>query len=382
MLGMMLAACHEPGTTPTAPGPTVRQGIVAPVRGLDGSPLPLATVYAGSGTEAIPDASSTTYFFDLSPGRGPVHAELAGHPWAGLAPDVAVEGVVAADVRIGPEGEVFTGDGAAGGTFAFGGVTVEIPPGSTIDEAGAPLGVFTATAFVPGEAERATIPADQQLLSNDDQLGPMTLRHAWFFEVADAAGGRADVAPEALVTVTVALPPGDPLFDADEVRAAAYSRSVGWWTRGLEAVLDPVAGTATVDVRGFGWLALVEPTAPACVTGEVRGPRGPVPGAELRLLRAGPFGVDRATADASGRVCVPAGDARWSALGYDDTLETLFTGSGQATIADGFVVEVEAWDDADGDRAFAGPGGDCDDDDPAVSPNPASGDGSWCGSDW
>jgi hypothetical protein len=379
---LALAGCSGQEGDPPAPPDVALQGVVAAVRTLDGAPVPDAAVEAGTGDDARPDSASTTYFYDLAPGRAPIVGRAPGRPWAATAPQVEPEGLAATDLRFAPSGDPVAGDAAAGGTFRFGDVGIEVPAGSLVTPDGAPAGAFTAVAYAATPAERAAIPADQQLLANDDQLVEMELRRAWFFEPVSEAGERLSLVEGVRARVTVNVAAADPLLDGT-ARGSSFSRSNGWWTAGTPVEVDPSAGTVSITVASLGWGAVVdEVPGRGCVVGTVLAAGSPVAGAELRLLRDGTLGVDRATSDADGRVCVPAGAGRWSGLAYDPALRWMAAASGEGEWADGFVVELERWEDADEDRAFAGPGGDCDDGDPAISPNPTSGDGSWCGSDW
>jgi hypothetical protein len=384
VLLVILAACE--GTGPgDGDAPLPEQGVVALVRTLAGDRLLDAGVEAGGGADADPDFQSTTYFYGLSPGRAPIFGDALGFAGAYTAPEIQPEGLTATDLRFAPTGDRVAIEGSGEATLT-GGLTMQFGEGvlALADDPTAALGRVEFTGLVVTERERAAVPADQQLLANDDQVTPMQIGAAFFVQASDPLGQEVAFVEEQRAAVSLTLPAGDPLFDAGTVRVAAWSRNRTYWVAADTATLDPVARTASFEVGIFGWFALVvELDARPCVDGELRAGGAPLAGAELRVARPGGLGLDRVTSDEDGRVCVPVGGpGSWSALGYDAALQAMYTGSGSEDFAAGFVLALDTWADDDGDLAFAGPGGDCDDADPAVSPNVANGDGSWCGSDW
>lgn len=375
----LAVGCAEPPEVESPP----LQGVVAPLRTVDGAPLLDAEVRAGSGSPARPDAASTTYFFDLPPGRAPMIGVAEGHAFTLGVPRVLAAGLTATSLRFLAVDREEPCDGAAGVSVALDGATLSVAPGDLVDDDGAPIGACTVRGGRPTEAERAAIPGDQTLLANDDELVPVDLHEAFFVEIVGPDGDVASLAPETRATVTLALPDGHPLRAVAEVRAATFSRSKGYWSGSGDVSVDAASGVATFTAGSFGWYGLgLDVPERGCVPGRVRAGGAPAPGTDLVLLRPGLAGVDRVTTDERGAFCVP-GDGRgaWSALAYGGDLTTMWTAAG-TDLSPGGTLTLEGWDDADGDRAFAGPGGDCDDADPAVAPDPVTGDGSFCGDGW
>jgi hypothetical protein len=388
----LAAGCTDPGEVPVA---VPRMGIVASVRTVDGRPsdavvLPDASVVAGSGDDAEVDSQSLAYFFELTPGRAPVFGLAAGHAQPGAAPQIQSAGLSACDLRFTEVTSIPLADGipfADGPTGLPMGGLLSVRPDQLVveDEPDVALeGVSFDWRWVD-PALRTAIPGDQQFLRNDDQVSAMETGAAFYLYPTDAEGRRVQFAEEERASVTVVLPAGDPLFSNPEpVFLASWSRGRAFWGSSGAVVFDEAAGTATFDITTFGWFALaVEVPEQTCVPGKVQSEGKPLSGVEVRSLRSGTLGVDRVTSDEAGSVCVPVGgSAAWSALGFDATLESMYTGSGQLDFATGFVLDLDRWQDEDGDSAFEGPGGDCDDSDVTIAPNLFEGDGSWCGGDW
>jgi hypothetical protein len=381
-----LTACGGDGGKDGVPPVVPIQGIVATVRTLTGEPFLAAGVVAGGGNDAEPDSQSTTYFYDLAPGRAAVVATAEGHAWAAGVPRIAPDSLTATDLRPIPVDEELVTDGAAGGHLVFGAVDLTLPAGGLVDDEGAAVTGPVTWRVLEGRAgQREGLPGDRQLLSNDDVLTYVDVFSVFFVEGTTEAGLGVQLADGVTAPVTVALPAGSGAFEARTVRTAAFSRSRAYWSSTGAGEVDAGAGTFAGDVLVFGWTAVMaEAAVDSCVVGTIAGGTGPVVGAEVRVAREGELTLDRASSDDRGEVCLAGGgEIVWSVLGYAPDLSAMYTGSGTATIdAAGFVLAVDTWPDADGDKAFAGPGGDCDDADPSISPNPDSGDGSWCGSDW
>lgn len=383
---LALAACKD-GQTPTdGLDAGLDQGVVAAVRTLGGERFLDAGVVAGGGDDAVPDASSLTYFYELAPGRAPVFGDAPGFATAISVVDVPPDAFAAADLRPLPIRATATSDAASGGALDVEGISVTVPAGALVDRALAPVdGPVGWSGLRATEADRAGLPGDARILSNDDQVAPLDAFELWFLAGTDSGGEDVRLADDLPATVVVPLPAGSPLLAAPRVVATVFSRSTGYWTSAGAVAVDPGARTATFEMRSLGWWALgVEVADRACVPGTVAGSGGPIPGAEVRVHRQGVLGVDRATSDEQGRICLPTGPgaATWSAIAFARGLSEMATGSGDLELSEGFTLALDRWPDGDGDGAFGGPGGDCDDDDPRVSPSPLGGDGSWCGSDW
>lgn len=369
-------------TTPTSSLPEY-QGVVAISRWDDGTPMFDGTVVAGS-SQSDPDAAGQSYFLDLFPGRSPVTVRRADALVTTGVPDVVPDMISATvlDVKPLPAGESV--DPTAGFTHAADGYSLEIPPSIVALDGVALTTPYDLVAFRVREADRPYLPGDQMGIRNDVEVAPIRL-----VEIVQQRGlaGEDDLTftDGAQATVTLDLPADSPILAADPttVRFYGWSTGRGYWSHGGVAAVDAGARTVSFESGGFGWFGIaLDGTERPCVNGRaVAGDGTPVGGAEVRAFQEGLMGVDRVTAAADGSFCLPLDDGATSSfrvVGFDNTRTRLFTGSGIASGPIGDIV-LDTWEDADLDRAFDGPGGDCDDSDPNVGPSVGLADGSWCG---
>lgn len=387
----VLFACSGDDAATTETGAVVQQGIVVSARDLAGERLLDAVVRLGGVSRADPDSSGLVYFLAVPPGRTPVWTELEGTSVAHGAPSVEPDQVSMARIVPLPLTWADLPEAADGGTGGGGGLQVEVPAG--VLEASGPWRFGHHRAAV---TDALAVPGDHVGVKADDDLGPILIHEAFSLRATDDLGEDLAVVPDSRLPTELALPAGSPLrAPGAEVRLYQFSSGRAYWVYAGDATVDG-DGIARFEIGGFGWFGLaLEGVERSCVTGRVVDGSGlGLTGAEVRLVQDGLVAPDRVTT-VDGGFCVSVdlgASATLSIAGFDATLEHLYTGelpvTGGATAASCAAaaacvelgtIAVDTWVDADQDRSFAGPGGDCDDADPAVSPNPASGDGSWCG---
>jgi hypothetical protein len=392
-----IAACSGPKDGTLPPPPPTNQGVVLGLRTPEGAPDLAVWGNLGGGSRAYPDASGFVYYVDVTPGRIQVSVDGVGYAIGHGAPDVQPGGLsVATVVPLVLEQQPVT-DPLGPVTVQGDGLRVEIPAGVAEFDGQPAAGPWTIGHKRIREADRYSVPGDQLGLRNDTEVSQIVID-----EIVVVRGWTedADVAfpAETPIVFTIDLPEGSPMLDPGaEVRTWLYSGSRTYWSYAPSPLIDPAARTATFEVSSLGWWAIGREMPPtpqrSCVTGQLldQGGAGLV-GAEVRLYQQGAVGVDRVST-VDGLFCLPidpnaSGELR--IVGVDSTRENLFTYS--ATVTGGAspsacgpgctnlgTVPAEVWPDGDGDRSWSGPGGDCDDVDPGVNPNPTLGDGSYCG---
>ncbi len=367
MLVLALWGCDGGGDpTTTVPLPEL-QGIVAVLRWLDdGSPVQEADATAGQSSPAHPDSGGGTYFFDLLPARLPLTAVADGGITTTTTPDVVPGAVSGTHLAFLPRPLGLTVSDP----------TVAVLDGEVVTEP------YDLVIVEPTEAQRAAIPGDQLSLRNDVEVGQVRILHV----VSVQALRREDllsVAQDVDVTLTFDLPASSPVWaDPDNARVWRYSPSAGYWVGGVRLQLDEATSTGTALVGSLGWIAIaLEAPDRPCRQGRAVSAGEPLGGVEIRAFQDGLFGVDRVTTLVDGTFCLPTDDGAtttFRALGFDNTRTAMYVGGGTSSGAIGDV-QLEAFADDDQDRTFDGPGGDCDDSDPEVGPNPGLADGTWCG---
>jgi hypothetical protein len=379
----------------TATFTTPLQGLAVGLRAPDGSPETDVTAYLAGAFPALPDAAGFVYYLDVTPGRAPLFVRKDGYALAYSAPTVSLGGLAGSSLELIPLDPRVVGDPGQESVVDAGAVTMTIPP-DAVQVGGAPVvGPWTVGAHVISASERWAIPGDLQAVTDDVVVAPIVLQH-----VTAARGwqGDQDVSPlDETLEVTVSLPEGDPLL-APSVQPMVYqySNAQTYWLQATPADIDPVERTATFQVSNLGWWGLGRSAfGQGCVRGRVVDAAGDdLIGAQVGLALDGTLGVDRRTADENG-FCMPIdpgvrGDLR--VIGFAGDRSALYTWSGEVTggpeagtcdeptlCLDLGTLSPDAWPDADGDLHFAGPGGDCDDEEPTVNPSFANGDGTYCG---
>jgi hypothetical protein len=389
------AGCHG-ADPPVGTGPAAEQGVVVGLRSLDGGLLADGRSYLGGTSPTVPDAAGFSYFLDRPPGRTPVSVELPGSAVAYASPEVGVGALAGAAIVPHPLELAEVADPHAPFDLQGDGFTVHVPADSVADRDDVLLDAPWTLGHDRIRADdRYGLPGDLLVVRNDVDVSRFVIDELIALRATTDPTTDAHLVEDAELDVTIDLDPGSPLLDP-EAEAGTYVYSAGrtYWTVG-GVTIDPVARTAAVTAHGFGWIALGREPERACVRGVLVDDRGhAVNGAEVTLVQDGTIGVDRVTTD-NGAFCLPidpGARADLRAFGAAPDRSAIYTWSGSTTgggvgtcgsaaCVDLGEVEAQVWADADQDRSWSGPGGDCDDDDPAVGPNPASGDGSYCGWD-
>ncbi|MEQ1504599.1 MAG: hypothetical protein ABMB14_20335, partial [Myxococcota bacterium] len=389
-------ACKVP-EVPDDTGALTVQGIVVAVRDPDGTPNLDIDVFLGGGDRASPDSAGVVYYVEVPPGRTPVVIERPGHTVGYGAPTVVPQALSLSSVIVAPfDGVVQVLDPAAAVTIEGDGLRVEIPADALVVRQEPAVGPAELGWVSVDPADRGVIPGDLIGLTNDDDLAPIVIDRAF---ATRGIAGEDDLsfAEGTIAIATVDLPVDSILVDGSlPARVYQWSTSRAYWSDAGAAEIDPVERTATFSTYGLGWFAVGAVAPPrSCVRGTVLNDAGGgLDGAEVRLVQDGILGVDRTTT-VSGAFCLPIDPGATAALhlvGADADRSTLYTWEGNVTggsevgdcasaaCVDLGVLDVAPWEDADADRSWSGPGGDCDDADPDVNPNPTLGDGTFCGS--
>ena len=387
---LIAVSCRIPEPPPEIPE-GAEQGAVVGLRSADGSPITSGVGQLGGGDNAAPDAQGFVFYLSLPPGPTQVAFELESAATAHGAPFVQPETLsIWTTVPLSLQGTPVSDPGAAQ-VLEADGVSVEIAPG-IVGVRGEPLNEpYTAglRALQPGEGDSA--PGNLTALLDDDEITPIDVEWVAASRAWDAGGEDVSLLPDARLIVTVDIPEGSG-WELDPPRVFAYSPSqTRWQDRGAASLVEG-EGQITFEASVFGWWALGRhDTAHACVTGRAVSGGVPVDGAEARLYQEGAVAIDRASTE-DGRFCL-SGRAglpfQIGLTGVGRSRSALLTGRVEGT-AQGAAscggacldlgdIELSRWPDEDLDRAWSGPGGDCDDSDPDVNPNPTLGDGSWCG---
>jgi len=395
ILGVVACGMPSPDGSDVLPPLAPNQGVVEMIRLLDGSPGTDAMSFLGEIVRADPDSAGMVYHLtEVPPGRVPLQAQLLGLSTAYAVADVAPDGVSAVLLMPLELNLIPVDDPWAPVTVDGDGFTVVIPGGAAvIDEAEVQepwtLGWRAVTA-----ADRHGLPADLQVQISDDEVVPMHIVEglALFGWTGD---GRAVSVPDPVMSVVFDLAPDSPLRTADAPVLMRYSHGLTYWVRRGDLTVDLDAGTATLDgFGGLGWLGAGSLQPRGCIAGVVTDAASrPVGGATVSLLQDGIDGVDRVTAR-DGAFCLsmdPGAAGTLAGLGMTADRGALYTGSAsvdgpmglgscaEATCASVGALVLETHADADADRYFSGPGGDCDDGDPDINPNLTFGDGRFCG---
>lgn len=386
------------GDDEAPPPPPPEQGVVLGLRTPDGQPALDVEGNLGGGNRADPDASGFVYYVDVSPGRIQVSVSGDGYAIGHGAPDVRPGTLALATVVPLPLETETVEDPSQPHTVEGDGFTVEIPGGVVQFDDLPAVGPWTVGKHRITEADRYSIPGDELGLVNDGDIRAIVIEEVialrGWNELSDSF-----FPAEAKSRFTVDLPADSPLLAPNaKVGAYIYSGSRTFWTYAGTPEIDPDAKTATWEGTILGWWALArevpEPTDRSCVAGRVLdGLGGPLQGAEIRLYQEGVLGVDRISTD-DGAFCLPidvGASAEVRLVGVSPNRSALYTWSGTVTggaspgacgsaaCVDLGTITVESWGDVDADRSWAGPGGDCDDENPGVNPNPTLGDGTYCG---
>jgi hypothetical protein len=394
LLGTLLGCHGIPSADDFAPDDD-EQGIVVSLRTLDGELVEPSEVQLGGASVAVPDSAGFVYFFGVPPGRTPVSAAAPNDegPTYGHA-NVAPTELVASRLVPLPLSWTDGADATLGVTLAEEGVSVDVPAGALGLDGLPAIGAFRLGWGVPGAGDMATIPGDHLGQHDDVDVHPITLDTAFVVQAEDLDGEPLRLLDGTRLTVTVPLPVHSPLFTADEPRVYSWVHSRGYWVHAAYPVIDAVARTATFEAATFGWFGFGGDAGPlGCVVGRITDGAGTaLTGLEVRLEQEGAAAPDRANT-VNGSFCLvasPGTAATLSAVGYASDRSQLFTWSGEATVGDAGTcggpacsdlgnVSADTWPDADEDRTFSGPGGDCDDHDRLVNPSSVFGDGSYCG---
>lgn len=373
------------------------QGIVLGLRDATGEPDLGGRAALGGGDLASPDASGFVYYVNVPPGRTPVRYVYDDVASAYGSPEVFPDALSAASfVPLGLD-TVVVDDLDAPLSITGDGFTAEVPGGAWVRDGALAAGPIHVGWRTISDADRPGVPSDGMGIASDDEVHPIVLDQIL---VTRAWNDEGDVLVDNLdgtdvdVTYVVDLPVGSPLLEPGlEVRVYVYGFVRTYWQYTTRPEIDATARTATFDAPGFGWIGLGRLAPPrSCVSGKlVDGSGAGISGAEVRLFDPGVMSAERASAR-DGTFCLPVtpgATTTLDALGVDPHRLTLYTahqtvtGGDVATCGNGCVdlgsIRADAWPDSDGDHAWAGPGGDCDDNDPDVNPNPALGDGSYCG---
>lgn len=390
-----VGACAGDRSGTDAPLP-VQQGVVIGHRTADGEPVLEGKSFLGGSRPTDPSTSGFVFYHDLPPGRLSVSHRLPGHAVGYASPEIVVGAASLASLVPRPIDATSIDDPQVEGEVAGDGFTVAIPPGALVAE-DLPLdGAYTFGADRVRAADRTGVPADLLAIRDDVDISRIVIDELL---VVRATQGESEVtlAEDAHLSVVVELDPGSPLLAPDAVAGLyQFSGSTTYWSYGGKPEIDAVAHTATFERGSLGWWAIgrERPEGGSCVRGSVVDENGdPLDGAEVTLTEPGTVGVDRVTTTDGGKFCLPiaAESAPLTVVGVSGDETRLYRYSGTAArgpeaecgnplCADLGALTLDVYPDEDGDGAWSGPGGDCDDSDPEVNPHPAFGDGSYCGS--
>jgi hypothetical protein len=386
----LLFGCIELPPVPPALVQLAEQGVVIGLRTPEEQPVVDGRGQLGGGYKAVPDAQGFVYYLTVPPGRIPVSFELPGAAIGHGAPEV-LPGHLSVWTTL-PLPLVPTEIAAEQPASAvLEDLSVEIPADSAQVE-----GPWTLGLEIVDESSRPRVPGALSALLDDDELLPVQLDWMGVARGWDAEDEDVALDSELPAQVSLVLPEDSPWL-SEPPDVFLYSSSRTWWSALGDAEVDVATRTLSFETPVLGWWALgaFEEQPRSCVRGRAVDPEGaPVAGAEVRMYAAGTLGVDRTSTAASGSFCLPLDPGVEAALeltGVASGRTALYTWKGStqgssetATCASGPCVElgdltVERWPDGDEDRAWSGPGGDCDDEAPEINPNPVLGDGSWCG---
>lgn len=395
-----LVACSGPDDPTDGPTRVDEQGVAVAVRTPEGG-VPVTgedelRVSLGGANPTVPDAAGFAFFFEATPDRLPVSADAQGHAGAFAAPEVRPEGLSGVSlVTLDLPAVADVPDAATPGRLDGDGYHVDVPGGALgIDDVPVAGPYVLQGHRVRSEADRAGAPQVQIAIRNDVDLVPIVV-HELVVVRAYQEGERLRVVPDQKLAVTVEVDPGSPLLAPGATPVGwTLSSSVGYWAGVGELTVDEAAATISFEPGVVGWYALgLDNAERGCVTGRLVDPDGRgVDGVGIRSLEAGLLGVDGASA-LDGTFCVPVSPgavAEVRGIGFAPDRSALYlwsdtvtgsavAGCGDAACTDVGDVVMQAWRDADDDRYWDGPGGDCDDHDPEVNPTFAFGDASYCG---
>jgi hypothetical protein len=387
----LLVSCIE---LPPEPPPALEipeQGVVIGLRTPEAQPVVEGLGQLGGSYKALPDAQGFVYYLQVPPGRIPVSFELPGAAVGHGAPEVLPGHLSVWTTLPLPLVTTEIADATLAASAQRDTLRVEIPEGSARLD-----GPYSLGLEIVDESLRPRVPGALQVLLDDDELTPVRIDWMGVARAWDAEGDDVGLDDEAPARVTLELPEDSPWLTTPPL-VFTYSSSRTWWSSLGEALVDAEARTLSFEASALGWWALgeLEEEPRACVRGRAVDPDGaPVAGTEVRMYAEGTLGVIRTSTQASGTFCMPLAPSTPAVLeltGVSAGRLALYTGRSTTsggpelgTCESGPCVELgdlvlERWPDEDEDRAWSGPGGDCDDGDPGVNPNPVLGDGSWCG---
>ncbi len=395
LLGTLLGCHGAPTPDETTDGD--EQGFVAVLRDLYGQrvdPEDPPDVTLGGTSIAVPDAGGFVYFYGVAPGRTPVAATAPsnGATTYGHA-QVAPVGLVTSRLVPLPLAWSDEPDATIGAPVEDDGIAIEIPPAALAIDGVPAVGEWRLGWGVPGPDERETVPGDHLAQSGDVDVYPIDLHATLAVQAVEPDGDPLEMLEEQRFTVELAVPDGSPLL-AGTSKVYTWAHSRAYWVETGPLAVDTEEKTVSFDAGSFGWFGLGERAGElGCVTGRITDDAGVgVSGLEVRLEQDGAVAPDRTTT-VNGTFCLvaaPDTHVTLDAAGVDADRSRMFTWKGEATASGpaacgslscthvGTVV-AETWPDADGDQVFSGPGGDCDDADPAINPSPSLGDGGYCG---
>lgn len=402
--GTFLAGCTPDETTSLVDSDTNRtEGLALALREADGQPESEATTYLGGTQPAHADGAGFIYYLDVTPGRVPVLVRRDGFASGYLGPLAQTGALVGGSVDLLPLNIFPVSDPEDSTTVSDGTITITVPPDAVETRDGPVAGAWEigmARAFDPeagptGGPRRWSVPSDLLVLHNDVEFQPAVFQH-----VTVGRGWQGDeevfLVDGATVHVTVALEDDSPLLAPSVVPALfTYSSGKAYWIEAAQVTVDRDAQIASFDAPSLGWWALGHVGfAQSCVRGRVADRFvSDLLGAQVALAEDGTIGVDRRTTTEEG-FCMPIGAgarADLRILGFDVGRTALYTWTGEVTggdpgscdepssCVDLGLITPDVYEDEDGDLAYAGSGGDCNDADPSINPNRATGDGTYCG---
>lgn len=383
--------CKIPELPPTEPKPP-EQGAVIGLRDAAGQQITDGRGLLGGGDNADPDAQGFVYYLGVSPGRIQVAYDLEGAAITHGAPTVLPDTLAiwtTSPLLLSP---VPLSDPTVAQLVSAPGLSLSIPASSAVVEDVPVTGPFSVGLQPLTPAQRDSTPGGLQALVDDDLLTGITFDWMAAARAWDGEGEDVSLVEDARMIVTVDIPEGKP-WASSPPRLFVYNPGRTYWQDIGAAVVDEGGQSVSFEVSFFGWWALGQHVEQrACISGRAVDTDGaPIDGAEVRLYQDDSLHIDRVTTQ-GGAFCAAidagsSGEIAITSVGRDRS--ALYTGGRTVVAGDvgqcgactdiGDVV-LERWPDEDDDGAWSGPGGDCDDSDPGVNPNPTLGDGSYCGS--